>query len=150
MPKKNWTLEEKKAFGEKMRKAREAKRKPQPVILAPELPPEPTLSPKAEAPDFMSSIVWNYFPGARLKVTDRGINYAVEITIKEGDVRSFVVDKPTASVETENWCKKIKANIEGKSLNPVAGTELMTGVRTQMKKLPPEVGTDKEFFFHAE
>lgn len=125
----------------------EVKQTSEPSIINPEPTPEPT--PKIEVPDFMSSIIGKYFPGVGLKVQDREQDYAVEITIKEGDIRSFVVDKPTASIETENWCKKIKANIEGKLLNTVVGTELMTGIRTQMKKLPPEVGGDSEFFFPA-
>lgn len=120
---------------------------PEPSIINPETTPEP--APKIEAPDFMSSIIGKYFPGVGLKVQDRGQDYAVEITIKEGDIRSFVVDKPTASIETENWCRKIKANIEGKHLNSATGINLMTGMKEQMKKLPSELGRESEFFFRA-
>lgn len=119
-------------------------------LSAPTPAPTPAPAPKAEAPDFMYSIVGKYFPGAGLKAQDRGRDYAIEITIKEGDIRSFVVDKSTASIEIENWCRKIKANLEGKSLETAAGTNLMTGMKEQMKKLPPELGSDKEFFFPAE
>lgn len=129
---------EAKLWGEKMKLARDAKKAPTPKLI-----------PKIEAPDFICSIVGKYFPEAGLKVQDRGADYVIEITIKEGDIRSFVVDKPTASIEIENWCIKIKANLEGKPLNSMTGTNLMTGMKEQMKKIPPEVGKDSEFFFRS-
>lgn len=138
----------------------EVKQTPEPPIINPEpvsvpapapVPePAPAPTPKIEAPDFMRSIIGKYFSGVGLKVQDRGQDYVVEILIKEGDIRSFVVDKPTASIETENWCRKIKANIEGKSLNSATGINLMTGMKEQMKKLPPELGRESEFFFRTE
>lgn len=124
---------EAKEWGAKMKAAREAKKAPK--IVAP------------DAPDFLVEIIDRYFPKAGLKVVDRGNGYSVQITIKERDVRAFVVDKMTAQIEAENWCKKIKASIEGKPLATAVGIGLQTGLRQSMKKLPQDLGSDKQFFF---
>jgi len=123
-------------------KMREAKKTKQSVVI-------PT-SPKIDAPDFIVEIVKRYFPEAGLKAVDRENDYSIEITVKEGDIRAFVVDKITAKIETENWCKRIKANIEGRSVSAVTGTNLMTGIKEQTKKLPSELGKESEFFFREE
>ncbi len=206
MPKKVWTPEEKKAFGEKMRKAREVKKNPQKVEpdnkklivefsdkFINECPKcfqriqmeqysdsnnsiclafcEKDLvlfvaftkseEPKTEEPEvlvhtdegtetpipaFIKDIVNSYFSGAKLEVEDRGNDYFIKIIFSEEDTRAFVVDKPTASIEITNWCKKIKDKIEGKTVSKTAGMDTMTGIRTEMKKLPPELEGDENFF----
>ena len=122
---------------------------PNSPIVNPETTTEPQSVPaKNPVIERISQIIAYHFPEAKSQIQDRGSDYAIEITIKEGDVRSFVADKPTATIEVENWCRKIKANLEGKSLNAVAGTNLMTGMKAEMKKMPPNItGSDAEFFF---
>jgi len=144
---------EAKLWGEKMRKARQGKKEP-PIFQSAEKPKEPEVSevkkpepPISKVPEFISNIVKGYFPEAGLKVDEKPTQYSVEVLVKEGDIRAFVVDKLTADIETENWCKKIKANIEGKKTSVTTGIGLMTGVKEEMKKLPPELSKDKELFF---
>ena len=98
----------------------------------------------------LGKTIENYFPTAVIKIDERENDFSVEITVREGDIRAFVVDKLTAKIETENHCKRIKVNMEGKSANTVTGTNLMTGVKEQMKKLPPELGKESEFFSREE
>lgn len=99
---------------------------------------------KKDLPQFLVDIADKYFPEAGMRVQDRGRDYSIEIIFGAEDVRAFVVRKPTARMELENWCKKIQANLEGKSLNEVVGLNVAT------PEVPPEIGQDSEFFFKAE
>ncbi len=126
---------EAKAWGEKMRKAKEKKEDSK--FLSGEC-------------TILGKIIENYFPTASIKIDERENDFSIELTVREGDIRAFVVDKITAKIETENWCKRIKANIEGKSVSSTTGTNLMTGIKEQTKKLPSELGKESEFFFREE
>lgn len=123
------------AWAAKMKAAREAKK----VVKV----PKPATK---HQPTFIVDVVKGFFPDAKLKIVDRGNDYAVEILIKEGDIRAFVVDKLTAKLETQNWCAKIENNIKG--IKPkVAGIGLQKGLRQGMKEVPKELGED---FFRTE
>lgn len=131
---------EAKAWGEKMRKG---KINVQKLKNSGGTPAKSNFVCNQRVPIFIKTIVQSYFPKARLNVIIRKTNYAVEIDL-EGDVRAFTVDKITADIEIQNWCRKIRNNIEGKSDSKVFGIDIQTG--GVMKKVPSSLGDDAEFF----
>lgn len=154
---------EAKAWAKKMREAREKKNPPK--IMAP------------EAPDFIIEIITRHFPGKEFKVLTRDNDYFIEILISETkriidagvvtprgeskerevierDVRAFPASKLNARVEVENWCKRIQNHIQNKKpVSKAVGIETQGGLQETMskpqggKKLPSELGSDKQFFF---
>ena len=150
MPKRKWTEEQKKAFAIKMKAAKAAKKT--------EVKPEPPKEPKILAPEVndilrekpvihpLADIVNSYFPKTKVGIENKGNEYVVTFELPDGH-RCFVVSKGSSQIETENWCKRIKAKVEGKAITQVTGVETMAGIRDSAKKIPPEIGSDAEFFF---